>query len=133
MKPELNAKKKVEALERRRAMLDALIAFIQAHPQITSEAVLHPLTGKTGLFFTEYALVVPRWKDGRPMLRLVKSGDAWLNSMDSDRYFKMERIVAEDVSGMSDEELERLLDGMYRQVSDDDESSCARQVTSVTK
>jgi hypothetical protein len=40
MKPELNVKKKVEALERRRAMLHALIAFVQAHPRIASKLTL---------------------------------------------------------------------------------------------
>jgi hypothetical protein len=121
MKPELNVKKKVEALERRRAMLHALIAFVQAHPRIASEAVLHGLAGNTGLFFNEYALIVPRWKNGKPVLRLVKSGDDWINSMDSDSYFEMERTVAEDISEISDEKLGDLLGSMYSEVSDTDD------------
>jgi hypothetical protein len=35
MRPELNAKKKIVALEHRKALLDALVAFIKAHPQIS--------------------------------------------------------------------------------------------------
>jgi hypothetical protein len=78
MKPETNARKKVAALERRAAMLDALIDFLKAHPEITSDAVLHSLAGKTGLNFPDYALIVPNWKGGKAVLRLVKSGDDWI-------------------------------------------------------
>ena len=121
MKPDTSARKKVEALERRRAMLDALIRFVKAHPEVTSHAVLHPLAGKTGLSFPSYALIVPNWKDDKAVLRLVKSGEDWINSMDSDAYYRMERMIAEDVSGMSDKELEKLLDRMYQEANPDDE------------
>jgi hypothetical protein len=83
--------------------------------------VLHGLPGNTGLFFNEYALIVPRWKNGKPVLRLVKSGDDWINSMDSDSYFEMERTVAEDISEISDEKLGDLLGSMYSEVSDTDD------------
>ena len=82
-------------------MLDALIRFVKAHPEVTSHAVLHPLAGKTGLNFPSYALIVPNWKDDKAVLRLVKSGEDWINSMDSNAYYQMERTIAEDVSGMS--------------------------------
>jgi hypothetical protein len=38
MRPELNAKHKIEVLKRRKAVLDALIAFIRTHPNICSDA-----------------------------------------------------------------------------------------------
>jgi hypothetical protein len=53
LKPQTSVKKKVAALERRKALLDALIAFVKTHPVVTSEAWLHPLRGKTGLKFLE--------------------------------------------------------------------------------
>jgi hypothetical protein len=121
MKPETNARKKVAALERRTAMLEALIRFVKVHPEITSDAVLHSLAGKTGLNFPDYALIVPNWKGGKAVLRLVKFGDDWINSMDSDAYYQMERTVAQDVSGMSDKELEELLDRTYREANPDEE------------
>ncbi len=123
MKPDTSARKKVEALERRRAMLDALIRFVKAHPEVTSHAVLHPLAGKTGLNFPSYALIVPNWKDDKAVLRLVKSGEDWINSMDSDAYYHMERTIAEDVSGMSDKELEKLLDRMHQEANPDEEEN----------
>lgn len=123
MKPDTSARKKVEALERRKAMLDALIRFVKEHAEITSEAVIHALTGKTGLKFSEYALIVPNWKDGKAVLRLVKSGEDWINTMDADSYYGMERMIAEDVSNMSDSELEKLLDGIYREANPDDDES----------
>ena len=104
-------------------MLDALIRFVKAHPEVTSHAVLHPLAGKTGLNFPSYALIVPNWKDDKAVLRLVKSGEDWINNMDSDAYYHMERTVAEDVSGMSDKELEKLLGRMYQEANPDEEEN----------
>jgi hypothetical protein len=39
--------------------------------------------------------------------------------MDSDANYRMERTVAEDVSGMSDRQLEKLLDKTYREANPD--------------
>jgi hypothetical protein len=120
MRAELNAKKKITALERQKALLDTLIVFIKAHPQIASQANLHPLSaGKIGLKCEEYALIVPNWKDGDAVLRLVKPGEDWINTMDADAYYNMERTVAEDVGGISDAELETLLDKVYREANPD--------------
>jgi hypothetical protein len=121
MKPETNARKKVEALERRQAMLDLLIHFIKVHPEIVSDAVLYPLAGKTGLKFPSYALIVPNWKDDKAVLRLLKSGEDWINGMDFDDYYNMEHLVAEDVSRMSDKKLEKLLDRLCQEANPDEE------------
>lgn len=118
MRPELNVKKKIAALERQKSLLDTLIAFVKAHPQIASQANLHPSSaGKTGLKFEEYALIVSNWKDGKAALRLVKSGEDWINTMDTDTFYNMERTLAEDVSEISDAELEALLDKVYREAN----------------
>jgi hypothetical protein len=37
MKPDTSARKKAEALKRRRAMLDGLLRFVKAHPRSLSE------------------------------------------------------------------------------------------------
>jgi hypothetical protein len=100
-------------------MLDALLAFIRKHPKISSAAALHPLRGKTGLSFPEYALVVPNWKDGTAVLRLVRSGEDWLNH-DPEGYYGMQRTVEEDVSHMSDNQLERLPDKLYHEANPED-------------
>ena len=48
MRPELNAKHKIKYLKRRKILIDALIAFIRTHPNISSDAVLRPLRNRTG-------------------------------------------------------------------------------------
>lgn len=118
LKPETALRKKLEALGRHQAMLDALSAFIKGHPKLVSDYSIHQLHGKLGLKFSDYALIVPNWKSGKAVLTLVKSGDDWIN-MDSDAYYRMERTVAEDVSGMSDEQLENLLNKMYLEANPD--------------
>jgi hypothetical protein len=118
LKPETALRKRLEALGRHQAMLDALSAFIKGRPKLVSDYSIHQLHGKLGLKFSDYALIVPNWKSGKALLTLVKSGDDWIN-MDSDAYYRMERTVAEDVSGMSDEQLENLLNKMYLEANPD--------------
>jgi hypothetical protein len=80
MNPETTVRKRVEALERRKALLDALITFVKAHPQLANESSLLALqNGGTGLKFPDYALIVPYFLDGKPALRLMKSGEDWQN------------------------------------------------------
>ena len=50
---------------------------------------------------------------------MVKSGEDWMNSMDGDDYYRMERRVANAVSKMSENKLEKLLDRLYRQANPD--------------
>lgn len=120
LRPKIAVLKKVEVLERRKAMIDGLIKFMKKHPRITCEASVKGLDGgKNGLFFPDYALIVPYWNDGDIVLRLVKSGEDWTNNLDSEAYDKLERLVADDVSDVSDKELGKLLDGMYREANPD--------------
>ena len=118
LKPETALRKRLEAVGRHQAMLDALSAFIKVHHKLVSDYSIHQLHGKLGLKFSDYALIVPNWKSSKAVLTLVKSGDDWIN-MDSDAYYRMERTVAEDVSGMSDEQLENLLDKTYLEANPD--------------
>jgi hypothetical protein len=119
LKPETALRKKVEALERQKALADALITFIKSHPDIAADCSVHQLHGKVGLLFPDYALIVPTWKAGKLMLRLVKSGEDWINSMAGDEYYKMEKLVVEDVSSMSSDELEAVLDRIYGEANPD--------------
>jgi hypothetical protein len=48
MRPELAVKHKVKALERRKALIDALITYLQKHPDIAAASLLKPLNNKTG-------------------------------------------------------------------------------------
>lgn len=112
-------KNTVEVLERRKSMIDALITFMKKHPKTAADAHVKGLDGgKNGLSFPDYALIVPYWNGGDIQLRLLKSGEDWM-SLDSDAYEKLDRLVAEDVSDVSDAELENLLDGMYREANPD--------------
>jgi len=104
-----------------------LSRFIQSHPDIASECSIHQLHGKLGLKFDEYALVVPYLKKGGGIvLKLIKSGEDWMNVADFDELYG-KRVAAEDVSGMSDDELETLLDRLYHEANpdaeDDEEAS----------
>jgi hypothetical protein len=121
MKISTNARNKVEALQRRKALLDALIVFVKKHPEVAGEAVLQDFPGKTSLKFPEYALLLPRWKDGKAVLRLVKSGGDWINNLGFDAYLAMERLVKEDVMGISEQNLNGILDRLYREANPDDD------------
>jgi hypothetical protein len=118
LKPDTALRKKLEALERHKAMLDTMGSFLKAHPQTAAECSIHQLQGKLGLKFDEYALVVPYLKKGGIVLKLIKSGEDWMNVADPDELYG-KRLVAEDVSGMSEEQLDKLLDRMYREANPD--------------
>ncbi len=119
MNPETTVRKRVEALERRKALLEALITFVKAHPQLANESSLLALqNGGTGLKFPDYALIVPYFLDGKPALRLMKSGEDWQN-LDSEAYQKLKREVAEDVSGISGRKIGAFLDQMFREANPD--------------
>jgi hypothetical protein len=113
-------KNTVEALERRKTMIDALISFLKEHPKATAAAHAKGLDGgKKGLAFPDYALIVPYWNRGDIRLRLLKSGEDWINNSESDEADKLERLVSDDVSAASNAELEKLLDDMHRDANPD--------------
>lgn len=112
--------RKVEVLERHKAMIDALIQFVKKHPKTTYKTAVKGLAGgKSAISFPDYALIVPYWNGGDIELRLVKSGEDWLNSLDSDAFVDLEKLVADDVSEMSREELEKILNEMYHEANPD--------------
>jgi hypothetical protein len=116
LKPETALQKKLETLERHKAMIDTLATFLKAHPKIAAECSVHPLQGKLGLKFEDYALVVPYVKKGSGfVLKLVKSGEDWRTDEPD------ERVASEDVSGMSDDEFENLLRTVYHEANPDAE------------
>jgi hypothetical protein len=97
LKPETALQKKLETLERHKAMMDALAAFLKAHPKTAAECSIHQLYGKLGLKFEDYALVVPYVKkSGGFVLKLIKSGDDWRTKADSDDL--VERVASETIS-----------------------------------
>jgi hypothetical protein len=114
--PKIKAHKRIETLQHHKALIDALIRFIRAHPTIMGDAQIISLYGKHALAFPQYALIIPYWSLGNITLRLVKAGEDWGNVRGYDR---MEKVVADDISGTSDKRLHRLLDGMYREVNPD--------------
>jgi hypothetical protein len=116
LKPETVLQKKLETLERHKGMMDTLATFLKAHLKIAAECSIHPLQGKIGLKFDEYALVVPYVKKGGGfILKLVKSGEDWRTNEPD------ERVASEDVSGMSDDEFENLLRTVYHEANPDAE------------
>jgi hypothetical protein len=121
LKPETALRKKLEALERQKTMLDAMGSFLKAHPQTASECSIHQLHGKLGLKFGEHALVVPyQKKSGGTVLKLFKSGEDWYNNFDADELYG-KRVVSEDVNWMTDEQLKELLDKVYREANPEED------------
>ena len=119
IRPELNAKKKIAALERRRALIDALIEFIRTHPESSSEGYLQPLASRTGLRY-DYAEIRPMWKDNKVVLRLEKYLENWDELHPDERLSWFDgpehRIVRDDVSKMSDKRLLTLLDKVHQEL-----------------
>ena len=111
MRPELNAKRKIIALERRKALLDALIDFVRTHQNIASDAVLRPLRNRPGLYFYDTAIIRPLWVRDKVVLRLEKYTEDWAyRDPDYDQFDTSNRMICEDVSQMSEEDLENILD-----------------------
>jgi hypothetical protein len=64
MQPEIKAKRKIEALERRRALIDVLIEFIRTHPLSVDGSSLIPLANRIGLRY-DFAVIRPLWANRR--------------------------------------------------------------------
>jgi hypothetical protein len=109
-------------LKRRKALLDALIAFIRTHPNVSSEAVLRPLYNKTGLYFYDTAIIRPLWVRDKVLLRLEKyTEDLAYRDPDYDQFDSSKRMVCKDVSKMSENKLERLLNKLDKELHGDDD------------
>lgn len=122
MRPELNAAHKIKALERRKALLDALINFVRTHQSICSDAVLQPLHNRTGLYFFDTAIIRPLWVKDKVVLRLEKyTEDLAYRDSDYDQFDTSKRMVLEDVSEMSEEELENVLYKLDQELHKDEE------------
>jgi hypothetical protein len=122
MRPELNAKHKIKYLKRRKILIDALIAFIRTHPNISSDAVLRPLRNRTGLYFYDIAIIRPLWMKGKPVLRLEKYTEDWsYRDHEYDQFDTSKRMVCEDVSEMSEEDLVEIIEKLDRELHPDDE------------
>ncbi|HWW16058.1 MAG TPA: hypothetical protein VN310_15460 [Candidatus Dormibacteraeota bacterium] len=122
MRPEQNVKKKVLALERRRAQVDALIDFVKSHPLTAYESTLLPLNSRPGLYFEDFAIIRPLWSKGRVVLRLEKHAENWLeiHPEDWDPFDFRQRTVCEDVSRMTDKKVLRLLDKVHCELIPED-------------
>jgi hypothetical protein len=121
MRPELAVKNKVKALERKKAQLHALIIFLQRHPEIAAETTLKELSGRTGLYFEDYAIIRPRWLKDHVVLRLEKYTTDWgeldpnYGSLDAPS-----RIVHEDITNLSVEELKAILNKIDAELHPDE-------------
>jgi hypothetical protein len=128
VRPELNAKHKIEALQRRKILIDKLISFIRTHPNISSEATLRPLRNRSGLYFYDTAIIRPLWVKGRPVLRLEKYIEEW-GERDEKEYSDYygtgfdtsRRTVCEDASKMSESKLAKMIDKLYEELHPDDD------------
>jgi hypothetical protein len=119
MRPELNAKHKIEALKRRKVVIDALITFVRTHPNICSDAELLPLWNRTGLYFYDTAIIRPLWVKDKVVLRLEKHTEE--QELDYDPFDTRKRAVCEDVSKMSESKLAEMLDKLYEELHGDDD------------
>jgi hypothetical protein len=123
LNPTLNVKKKIIALEHRKAVLDALIAFIRVRPNISSQCVLRQLYNRTGLYFYDTAVIRPLWDNakGRVILRLEKYSEELTDSYSYDPQDPASRAVCADVSQMSEKRLDGLLSTLHEELHPDEE------------
>jgi hypothetical protein len=122
MRPELNAKHKIKALERRKPLIDALIEFIRTHPNVSSDAVLQPLHNRTGLYFYDTAIIRPLWVKHKVVLRLEKYTEDWVyRDPNYDQFDTSSRTVCEDVSQMPEDDLEAILDKLDQELHPDED------------
>jgi hypothetical protein len=122
MRPEAKAKRKIEALERRRALIDALIEFVRTHPLSVNGAQLHPLANRTGLRY-DYAVIRPLWFKDRVVLRLEKWLENWYELYPGDiepMGVSKNQVACEDVTSVSDEKLIEMLDDIHYQLIPED-------------
>ena len=130
MRPETKAKRKIEALERRRALIDHLIEFIRTHPNAVDGADLHPLANRTGLRY-DYAVIRPLWDKNRNgvVLRLEKWLENWEEQYGDDGLYDFtgnvagvgkSRIANEDVTNIPDEKLCEMLDHIHCELIPED-------------
>jgi hypothetical protein len=124
MRPETKAKRKIEALERRRALIDALIEFIRKHPNAVDGAELVPLANRTGLRY-DFAIIRPLWNKGKNgvVLRLEKYLENWSEEYPDDGEWmgvSKSRIVTEDVANISDKNLCNMLDDLHAELIPED-------------
>jgi hypothetical protein len=121
MRPNLNVKKKVQALERRKAQFDALIKFIKTHPLTACEGRLFAFAHRTGLMFDDYAVIRPMWDGNKPALRLEKYSEDWFAVHPEDDPLDFtERTVCDDVSRLSDKKVMAMLEKIHRELVPED-------------
>jgi hypothetical protein len=116
MRPELAVKRKVKALERRKALLDTLIIFLKKHPDIAAATDLHQLTSRMGLLYEEVALIRPIWIEDRVTLRLEKYSEDI--GPDYDPFDASDRTIHDDISGMSKEKLEKVFKKLHKEAEE---------------
>ena len=121
-KPSTTAlEKKLISLQKRVARLQDLAAFLTKHPIVAARSSLKPASnGLMGLVIDDKAFVRPQGLN-KPGLRMEK----WLPDTFTDMELQ-DRIVCEDISELSPEELEKLLDTIpdpydpYEEIEEDE-------------
>ena len=125
MKAEATAKRKIEALERRRTIIDHLIEFIGSHPKAVDESALDHFAKLQ----YDFAIIRPRWDKANngTVLRLEK----WIDGVDPYERFEpygnsgvmtinKSMIVSEDVTDVPDEKLCEMLDAIHYELIPED-------------
>jgi hypothetical protein len=115
--PTTRLQKRLEIIERHKAMLNALKAFVKKHPRLINEYRVKELQqgAKLGFKFRDYVLIVPVVKNDKVILQLWRSGEAW--DWDDDALKNTERLAKEDVSRMSTKRLEELLHDIFKEAN----------------
>jgi hypothetical protein len=124
MRSETKAKRKIESLERRRALIDHLIEFVRTHAKSVDGANLHPLANRTGLRF-DFAIIRPLWDKNKNgvVLRLEKWLEDWYGQYGEDDEWmaiNKSKIAGEDVTDIPDEKLCEMLDTIHFELTPED-------------
>lgn len=122
LKPKV--RKKLRALERRKSELNALITFIKTHPITASDGTLIPLNNRPGLYIYDVAIIRPLTLKKKVVLRLEKRTEDWMEReefMYHDPFDTSKLTVCEDVSKISDEKLQAIVDKLHDDLHPDEE------------
>jgi hypothetical protein len=96
--------KRLAAIQKRIDQHQLLFNFVKDHPELHEYTNLQPMNIGVGLEFEELGYIRALWDKGkgRPVLRLERYIHDW--EADGDK-----RVAAEDISGISKEDLAKLL------------------------
>lgn len=110
MKSDANLAHKLRALQKRIALIEALMTFLKEHPRVAPRTLLRQFPTKVGLYFFDKAIVRPVWVKDKVALRLERYREDWDDNGEGyDPFDENKNTVCTDISILSGPELDQVL------------------------